>query len=144
MAEQGTRSGGDGPGLPPRTNYRGTKLLPMQDPDGSFCLEGSVLPWLSPDLHFQRVLQTTCSTGTTPGPSHSLPYFHVSSSFFWPHQMACGILVPQPGIEPVPLAVKARSPNHWTTREFPPLFKYLKMSFSFHLPTLSQSFSDCC
>ena len=28
--------------------------------------------------------------------------------------MACGILVPQPGIEPAPSAVKARSPNHWT------------------------------
>ena len=29
----------------------------------------------------------------------------------------CGILVPQPGIKPVPPAVEARSPNHWTTRE---------------------------
>ena len=33
--------------------------------------------------------------------------------------MACGILVPQPGIEPGPSAVKARSPNHWTAKEFP-------------------------
>ena len=39
--------------------------------------------------------------------------------FFWPLRAACGILVPQPGIEPGPLAVKVRSPNHWTTREFP-------------------------
>ena len=30
----------------------------------------------------------------------------------------CRILVPQPGIEPGPSAVKART-NHWTTREFP-------------------------
>ena len=28
-------------------------------------------------------------------------------------------LVPQPRIEPVPLAVKVQSPNSWTTREFP-------------------------
>ena len=28
-----------------------------------------------------------------------------------------GILVPQPGIEPVPLAVKAQNLNHWTTRK---------------------------
>ena len=28
--------------------------------------------------------------------------------------VACGILVPQPGVEPMPLAVEARSPNHWT------------------------------
>ena len=30
-----------------------------------------------------------------------------------------GFLVPQPGIEPVPLAVRAQSPNPQTTREFP-------------------------
>ena len=36
-----------------------------------------------------------------------------------PRRAACGILVPQPGIEPVPPAMEARSPNHWTTREFP-------------------------
>ena len=37
--------------------------------------------------------------------------------FFWPNQMAFGILVLQPGIEPAPLSVKEWSPNHWTTRE---------------------------
>ena len=34
---------------------------------------------------------------------------------------ACGILVPWPEIEPGPSAVKAWSPNYWTTREFLPL-----------------------
>ena len=33
--------------------------------------------------------------------------------------MACGILVPLPGIAPGPPGVKAQSPNHWTTREVP-------------------------
>ena len=32
--------------------------------------------------------------------------------------MACGILVPQPGIEPMPSAMETQSPNHWTAREF--------------------------
>ena len=32
---------------------------------------------------------------------------------------ACGILVPRPGVEPRPTAVKATSPNYWTAREFP-------------------------
>ena len=41
------------------------------------------------------------------------------SFFFWPRSTAGGILVPQPGIEPMPLAVEARSPNNWSTREFP-------------------------
>ena len=36
---------------------------------------------------------------------------------FWPHHMACGILVPWPGIKPVPPAVEAQSTNHWSTRE---------------------------
>ena len=33
--------------------------------------------------------------------------------------MTCKILAPQPQTELMPLAVKARSPNHWTSREFP-------------------------
>ena len=33
--------------------------------------------------------------------------------------VACGILVPQPGIKPVPPAVKAWSLNHWTAKEVP-------------------------
>ena len=33
--------------------------------------------------------------------------------------MACGILVPRLGIKPASLAMKARSPTHWTAREFP-------------------------
>ena len=42
---------------------------------------------------------------------------------FWPHWAACGILVPWPGIEPVPPAVEAWSLiNHWTAREVPFLF----------------------
>ena len=32
---------------------------------------------------------------------------------------ACEILVPQPGIKSRSSAVRAQSPNHWTTREFP-------------------------
>ena len=39
--------------------------------------------------------------------------------FLWPGHTARRILVPQPGTEPRPSAVRARSPNHWTAREFP-------------------------
>ena len=39
--------------------------------------------------------------------------------FLWPHCVACGILVPQPGTKPAPPAVEAQSLNHWTTREVP-------------------------
>ena len=37
--------------------------------------------------------------------------------YFWPCH--CGILIPWPGIEPMPSAVKVQNPNHWTAREFP-------------------------
>ena len=50
--------------------------------------------------------------------SHSTSFFF----FFWPLGLACGILVPQPGIEPRPPAVEVWSPNHWTAREVPGLF----------------------
>ena len=34
--------------------------------------------------------------------------------------MACGISVPQPGIEPVPPELEVQSLNPWTAREVPP------------------------
>ena len=39
--------------------------------------------------------------------------------FFWPCQVACGILVPGPGIQSMPPALEAWSPNHCATREGP-------------------------
>ena len=49
-----------------------------------------------------------------------LTYIHlIIFFFFWSCGEACRILVPRPGIEPVPSAVKALSPNHWTARKFP-------------------------
>ena len=46
--------------------------------------------------------------------------------FFWSHHMACGLLVPRPGIESRPPAVGLWSPNHWTAWEFPPILKIPK------------------
>ena len=45
-------------------------------------------------------------------------WHHQFFFFFWSHYTACGILVPQPGIEPGSSAVKAQSPNLKMTREF--------------------------
>ena len=39
--------------------------------------------------------------------------------FIWLHCAACGLLVPQPGIEPVPPALDAQSLSPWTSREAP-------------------------
>ncbi|XP_073666027.1 striatin-interacting protein 2 isoform X4 [Tursiops truncatus] len=51
---------------------------------------------------------------------------------FWPKRLrhaTCRILVPQPGIEPVPPALGARRLNHWTAREVPPLALWLKHKY---------------
>ena len=42
-------------------------------------------------------------------------YYYFGLLCAW--HVACGILVPQPGIEPVFPAVEAWSLNHWTVRE---------------------------
>ena len=75
----------------------------------------------------QSPLPASGDTGTEPSPrtagiSQCLVLFGFLI-FFWLHPVARGILVPRPGIEPRPLAVKVRNPNHWTAREFPwPMF----------------------
>ena len=38
---------------------------------------------------------------------------------FWPHHVACGILVPRPGIKSASLHLEAWSLNPWATREVP-------------------------
>ena len=43
--------------------------------------------------------------------------------------MACGILVPGPGIEPGALTLRPLSPNHWTNREFPKRFYFFSCWF---------------
>ena len=48
--------------------------------------------------------------------------FYLVANFFffvWLHSMGCRILAPQPGIKPMPSAVKAQSLNRWTTWEIP-------------------------
>ena len=44
-------------------------------------------------------------------------YFTSFHLFFWPHHMACRILLPQPGTEPMPPAVEAQGLNNWAARE---------------------------
>ena len=46
---------------------------------------------------------------------------YYSSAFFppWQHCVACGILIPRPGIKPMTPAAEVQSLNHWTTGEVP-------------------------
>ena len=48
-----------------------------------------------------------------------LDYMVVFCFSFRPHCAKCGILVPQPGIKPVPPALGVQNLNHWTAREVP-------------------------
>ena len=51
------------------------------------------------------------------GISHSSTHLRIMFFFFWPRRVACRILVPGPGIEPMPPALGVQSLNHWTTGE---------------------------
>lgn len=43
-------------------------------------------------------------------------YMHLF--IYWPY-MVCGILVPEPGIQPAPPALEGQGLSHWTTKEVP-------------------------
>ena len=52
------------------------------------------------------------------GSSLYVYYFQIFIFFiFWPHCESSKLLVPQPGIKPVPPAAGAQSLNHWTARK---------------------------
>ena len=61
----------------------------------------------------------------TIGKSQQYFRFYVSLFSFWPRHTACRILVPQPGIKPIPPVVEAQCVNHWSTRKSPS-FTFLK------------------
>ena len=46
-------------------------------------------------------------------------FFFLSLVIYWPNHETRGILVPRPGIKPVPPTVEVRSLNHCSTREVP-------------------------
>ena len=50
------------------------------------------------------------------------PFFFLIFILIFVHTAWLVILVPRPGIEPAPSAVKTQRPNHWTAREFPNVF----------------------
>ena len=58
--------------------------------------------------------------------------FKILGLIFWLHHLACGILVPRPGMEATPAAGEAQSPNHWIAREFP---KFCVLLICNHLAT---------
>ena len=62
----------------------------------------------------RHLFRTYYVSGTIISVSCILTFFFF---FFWPCRVARGILVPRPGIEPVPPALEARSFNHWIARE---------------------------
>ena len=56
-------------------------------------------------------------------------YFYFVILYFWRCHMTCLILVPWPGFEPVPLAVKALNLNHWISREVPQITLLIQINF---------------
>ena len=118
-------------------------------------------PWLFPfnsfpitSLSYFPSLNALCkhhpghlSSQKIPGTSlpisfHSPPFPFPIFTLSIPTHFSCRILIPFPGTEPVPLAVKALSPSHWTTREFPTLYWSTLGLASNHRCVLSHSWTN--
>ena len=68
-------------------------------------------------LQFHQVLEGKCHCLFFFFFRWALVFYFIDFNIFWLRRAACGILVPWPGIEPGPSAVRAWSHNHWTTRK---------------------------
>ena len=115
MTIQGQQTGRRGFGTCGWATVGGSPLLQVgeQRREGRMAGSGEG-PWIQ---------DSVCPASPHRPPGSVLGYCFVLFCFL-PHCLACGILVPRPGIEPgspVSTAVEAQSPNHWTTREFPVL-----------------------
>ena len=83
---------------------------------------GLAARWICVKIHMRNLL----SGRVRSSPAPVLFFF-----FFWPGHRTREILVLQPGTEPRPTAVKARSPYYWTARESPlSFFFFLKQNVS--------------
>ena len=64
---------------------------------------------------------------------------------FWQHHRAYEMLVPQPGIETGPTAVKTPSPNHWPTKEFSLVcFETMRTMWTMRREKILQGFKLLC
>ena len=72
-------------------------------------------------LHFSLFLDSTI---------FFFNYFIIQ--FFWRCHKALGILVPQPGFDPAPLAVEVLCLNHWNAREVPLMLQVENLILNFH------------
>ena len=70
-------------------------------------------------LQVPRLAATSPSSQTLSACSPALCLCAFMCPCFWPYSMACGILVPQPGIRPTPPAAEAPSLNRRSAREGP-------------------------
>ena len=93
-------------------------------PRPGFPQAGSPRPrllWRAPCPRLWEGFLLPPSAPLVPGIVVSLCY---CKKIFWLNHVACGILVPESGIEPKPREVRAQSPKPWTTRDFPAVTNY--------------------
>ena len=64
--------------------------------------------------------------------------------YFWPHHETCGILVPQPGIEPLSPALVAQRLNQWTAREVPQILFPSPLTAQYSLQPCRCIVVGCC
>ena len=120
----------------PRSRFPGTEVDPVSVwPCLSTAspIQGVAICWSRACLHYEPLpeswIRNASPSLSPPPPSLAVPWSQevghtpdrlsplLLCFIFWPPCMACGILVPQPGIRLAPAALELRSLNHWTARE---------------------------
>ena len=102
-------------------------------PSGSGCPKFGVISSFYPLSLLSSSIHPSCSLSTQSRLISKVRWISKPTEFhsvgtcfmylFWPHHVACRILVPQAGIEPGAPAVKAWSPHHWIAKKFGTCFK---------------------
>ena len=83
---------------------------------------GILVPWPGIKPSFPALEGRFLTTGTSGKSPFLISVFMFAFlknywfTYFWPYEMACGILVPWPGIKTAFPALEAQNFNHWTAR----------------------------
>ena len=95
-------------------------LTPLVSSSSFFCFSAAFVISSLCSFHFDSLFYTTHQ-------KVMCLFFFYLILLFCPPPVACGILGPQPRIEPLSPAVEAQSCNHWTPRETPNFVFYIRL-----------------
>ena len=109
-------------------------ISPSNDYSGLISFRMDWLDLLAVQRTLKSLLQHQSSKASILRCSAFFIFLKIFLFIFWPCCVACGILVPRPGIEPASPALEAQSLNPLTAREVPSAFFIVQLSHPYMTP----------